>query len=94
VSAEEWISYIESDPELVRAANQNEKSIEAKLAASSDDDGQVLRLSSGSISSSYPQPSLLTKMFQIAKHFGAYVVSDDGDIYTLSETGKLQISEQ
>jgi hypothetical protein len=95
VSADEWIAYIEGDPDLQRINTDNAHSIAAKLVSSTDDDdGQMLSLSSGSISSSYPQPLLLAKMFQVAKHFAAYVVSDDGEIYELGANGKIHIAEQ
>jgi hypothetical protein len=91
VSPQEWTAYIESDPDLERINLHSAHSVDAKLKADDPGDGQLLSLSSGSISSDYPQPPLLKKMFEIAKHFNGYVVSDDGDIFSLGEDGKIRM---
>jgi hypothetical protein len=91
VAPQEWAAYIETDPDLERINRHSTHSIDAKLKADAAEDGQLLRLSSGSISADYPQPALLSKMFQIAKHINGYVVSDDGDIFCLGEDGKIRM---
>jgi hypothetical protein len=95
ITAAEWIAYIESDPELQRVTGQNPNFIQAKLVSTPnmEDDGQVLTalVGGGAISSGYAEKPLLSKISQIAKHFGAYVVSDDGDLWNITEDGTVQV---
>lgn len=79
IIAAEWIAYIDANPDLLRLNSQHPRFIEACLS-SNKDEGQILCFRSGIISSDYPQPPLLKKMFEIANHFNGYLVTDDGDI--------------
>ncbi len=93
ISAAEWIAYIESDPGLQRIVSQNAAFIQAKLSSASADadEGQVLSWCGGSISASFPKKPVLAKMSQIAKYFDADVISDDGDVWRISEEGDVRV---
>ena len=95
VSIEEWNAFIEADPDLRRPEpghpNYSETLVLLPSDASSPDDWQSLSWTTGSISSAYPQQPTLKKMVQIARHFNAVVMSDDGDIWTIDENGKVSM---
>lgn len=96
ISAPEWIAHLNSDPELQRITGTNPDFIQAKLAATpgSGEDGQVLTWSRGGISASFPQKPLLSKMARIARHFDAIIISDDGDVWDVSEDGHVRVVTQ
>lgn len=97
IPLDEWNAYIEADPDLRRPEpghpNYSETLVLLPSDASSPDDWQWLSWTSGSISSDYPQQPMLKKMGQVARHFGAVVMSDDGDIWTIDENGKVSMDE-
>lgn len=93
ISLEEWNRYIDSDPELERPApgSPNEGKNLAYLTAREPDDESWLSWGSGGLHSAYPQAAMLKKIGQVARHFGAVVRSDDGDIWTIDEQGRVSM---
>ena len=95
IPLDEWNAYIEADPDLKRPEpghpNYSETLVPLSSDASNPDDWQWLSWTSGSISSDYPQQPMLKKMGQVARHFEAVVMSDDGDIWTIDENGKVSM---
>jgi hypothetical protein len=95
ITLDEWNSYIESDPELKRPdshhPNFNDNLVLLPAEGVDPDDWQWLWWVTGSISSDYPQPPMLKKMGQVARHFNAVVRSDDGDIWTIDENGGVSM---
>jgi hypothetical protein len=93
IALDEWNSYIESDPELKRPEpghpNYNDTLVLLPTEDVSPDDWQWLWWVNGKISSDYPQEPMLKKMGQVARHFNAVVRSDDGDIWTIDENGRV-----
>ena len=47
--------------------------------------------SGGNISAKYPQEPTLKKMIQVAAHFGATVVGDEGESCRLDDEGKIAV---
>jgi|GEM_PF-5363338 len=95
ITQDEWNAFINSDPDLQRpeAGHINYSGTTALLPTDgvNSADWQCLRLVTGSILSDYPQQPMLKKMGQIARHFGAVVMSDDGDIWSIDENGKVSM---
>jgi hypothetical protein len=95
IPLDEWNAYIEADPDLKRPEpghpNYSETLVLLPSDAASPDDWQWLSWTNGSISSDYPQQPMLKKMGQVARQFGAVVMSDDGDIWTIDENGKVSM---
>jgi hypothetical protein len=95
ITQDEWNAFIDEDPELKRpeqdASNYREGLVLLPSNDVSPDEWQSLRWVTGSILSDYPQQPMLKKMGQIARHFAAVVMSDDGDIWTLDEEGRVSI---
>lgn len=96
ISLDEWNAFIEADPDLQRPepGHPNYSDTLALLPSNEapPEDWPWLAWSSGSISSDYPQPPMLKKIGQAARHFGAIVLSDDGDVWTIDENGKVSMS--
>lgn len=81
-------------PELKRHMKRRENHETLVLLppdAASPDDWQSLLWVSGSLSADYPQQPMLKKMGQIARHFDAVVMNDDGDIWAIDESGKVSM---
>jgi hypothetical protein len=95
ITLDEWNAYIESDPELKRPepghTNFSETLVLLPTDGVSPDEWQSLRWVTGSILFDYPQQPMLKKMGQIARHFDAAVMSDDGDIWTIDEDGRVSM---
>ncbi len=95
IPLDEWNAYIESDPELQRPEpghpNNLANLVLLPVEGVSPDDWQWLWWVNGSISSDYPQQPMLKKMGQVAHHFRALVSSDDGDVWTIDENGRVSI---
>jgi hypothetical protein len=95
ITIDEWNAYIESDHELKRPEpghpNFRDALVLLPAAGVPPEDWQWLWWVTGSISSDYPQQPMLKKMGQVARHFDAVVMSDDGDIWTIDEDGKVSM---
>ena len=95
ITQDEWNALIDSDPELQRPEpghiNYNDRSALLPVDGVDSADWQCLGWVTGSILSYYPQQPMLKKMGQIARHLGAVVTSDDGDIWTIDEDGQVSI---
>lgn len=91
----EWNAYIESDPDLRRSERRNLNNSDTIVLLSSDsadpDDWQWLSWVTGSIYSDDPQKTMLRKMGQIARYFGAIIMSDDGDIWQIDQDGRVRV---
>lgn len=95
ITLDEWNAYIQSDPDLKRPEpghpNYRDTLVLLPAEGVNPDDWQWLSWSNGSISSDYPKQRMLKKMGQIARHFDAVVSSDDGDIWTIDENGRVTV---
>ena len=93
ISLDEWNEYIETDSDLKRPdfthQNYGETTVLLSDECVSYEDWQWLFWTPGSISSDYPQQPMLRKIGQIARHFGAVVKSDDGEIWTIDDDGRV-----
>jgi hypothetical protein len=96
ISLDEWNAYIEADPDLKRPEpghpNYSDTLVLLPSETDNPEDWPWLAWSSGSLSTDYPQQPMLKKMGQLALHFGAVVMSDDGDIWAIDENGKVSMS--
>jgi len=92
---DEWNACIDTDLELKRPepghSNYSDTLVLLPSDAASPDDWQSLRWVTGSLLADYPQQPMLKKMGQIARHFDAVMMSDDGDIWTIDENGKVSM---
>ncbi len=95
ITLDEWNSYIEADPELKRPdpnhPNYQDDLVLLPTEGVKSDDWQWFWWVTGSVSSDYPQQPMLKKMAQVARHFDAVVMSDDGDIWTIDENGRVSM---
>jgi hypothetical protein len=95
ITLDEWNAYIDADSDLKRPEPEHPSFRKDLALLPSDgvnpDDWQSLRWVTGSILSDYPQQPMLKKMGQIARHFSAVVMSDDGDIWTIDEEGRVSM---
>jgi len=96
ITLDEWKAYVASDPDLVypEPGHPNYSGETLALLPSESappEDWQWLSWGSGSISSDYPQLPMLKKMAQAVRHFGAVVVSDDGDVWTIDDNGRVRV---
>jgi hypothetical protein len=80
ITAEEWLKYIEGDPEL-SLAGYNGKYF-ALWSGKSTYPDPWLDWSRGNIFSKSPDDAIVNKMVAIAKKLGAKVQGDDGEVYT------------
>lgn len=95
ITLDEWNAYVGADPDFERSEpghpHYSEKLAFLRSDSNSREEWQSLRWVSGSLSSDYPQQAMLKKMGEIARHFDAVVMSDDGDIWTIDENGKVSM---
>jgi len=96
ISLEEWRAYVESDPDL-RFAEEGKPYYSPNLVllpqGPEDPEGWPwLAWLNGSIYAKYPQEPTVRKMIQIAAHFGAYVIGDEGERYRLDEQGEIAVA--
>ena len=83
ITLDEWLTYVESDPELVLQATLGEGFV--RWLGESAYDEPWLDWFQGNISTKWPDTALYRKMLRIAKALGASVQDDDGTAY-LHET--------
>jgi hypothetical protein len=79
IRSEEWLALVEVDPEL-RLAGYN-GSYFALWTGKSKHPDPWFDWSGGQVHTKNPDPPLIEKAIQIAEHFGASVVGDDGERY-------------
>ena len=79
ISAEEWLAYVEKDPELSLWAHGGPYF--AKWNRESTLDEPWLDWHDGNIETKNPDEALIDKMMAIARELGATVQGDDGEIY-------------
>jgi hypothetical protein len=79
ISAEEWLAYVESDPEL-RLDSRNGKYFVQWLGKSSYNE-PWLDWFQGNVSSKWPDTALYRKMLGIATALKARVMDDNGNFY-------------
>ncbi len=93
ITLEEWNRFIESDPDFrpppVGNINQGKNLFYLPTDSSDPDDWPWIAWSNGRIHSRYCELSVMKKLGQMARLFGAVVMSDDGDIWTLDENGHI-----
>jgi hypothetical protein len=79
ISAEEWLAYVQKDPELkIDEANSEH------FAIWSGDVGEPLawfEWSAGDVATKNPDEATIEKAVSIARHFNAKVQGDDGEVY-------------
>jgi hypothetical protein len=81
ITADEWLGYVRADPELAIDPRDNGPHFALWLAHRVGDDHAWFDWSEGRISTKNPDPATLRKAVQIARHFGARVLGDDGEEY-------------
>ncbi len=79
ISAEDWMKYIESDPELVLDAKNGQYF--ALWKGPSKYEEPWLDWFNGNISTKWPDTALYEKMLRVAQVLGAKVQDDDGTDY-------------
>ena len=79
ITAEEWLRYIENDPEL-QLVPTNGKHF-AKWSGKSKYPDPWFDWFEGCIDTKNPDKAIVGKMLQIAKQLGARVQGDDGEFY-------------
>ena len=80
ISAEEWLRYVEKDPEL-KLTGYNGVYF-ALWSGKSEYPDPWLNWFEGNISSKNPDDLLIDKMVEIANNLNAKVQGDDGEVYT------------
>jgi hypothetical protein len=79
ISAEEWLAYVEKDPEL--SLSRDGGPYFAKWSGKSKLNEPWLDWHDGNIETKNPDEALIDKMVVIADELGATVQGDDGEIY-------------
>lgn len=80
IAAEEWLSYVASDPEL-RLDPRNGKYHVLWIGESSYDESW-LGWAYGNVQTKWPDTALYRKMLRVAAALNAQVQDDDGTVYT------------
>jgi hypothetical protein len=97
ITLDEWNAYIDADYDLKRPEPLTATAALLPLDGDALGEWQTLLLVSGSILSDYAQESMLKKIAQIARHFDAVVMSDDGDdgddgdVWQIDQDGRVTI---
>jgi hypothetical protein len=85
ISAEEWLELVESDPELTIDPRDNGPYFALWVAHWVQGDHPWFDWFKGAIKTKHPDRMTLVKALQIARHFGARVQGDDGEVYERPE---------
>jgi hypothetical protein len=85
ITAEEWLALVEADPELTVDPRDNGPYCALWLAHWVEGDHPWFNWFKGAINTKYPDRKTLGKALEIAKHFGARVQGDDGEVYERPE---------
>jgi len=92
ISADEWLSYVASDPEL-QLWPENGPHFVRWLGASKYDE-PWLDWSQGNLSTKWPDTALFRKMLAIAESLSANVQDDDGTKYTAESPWEYDPTER
>lgn len=85
ITSEEWLALVAADPELTIDPRDNGPHFALWLAHWVGGDHPWFDWFQGAIHSKYPDREALGKALEIAKHFGARVQGDDGEVYERPE---------
>jgi hypothetical protein len=85
ISAEEWLRFVEADPELAIDPRDNGPCFALWLLHPIDGDYAWFDWFEGAIKTKNPDGKILGKAIQIAKHFNARVQGDDGEEYRMPD---------
>ncbi len=80
ISREEWLRYVESDPEL--SLTPGSRSLSVRWSGPSRHEDPWLEGFQGNVYTKWPDTALFEKMLRIADALGARVQDDDGTLYT------------
>lgn len=80
ITAEEWMAYVATDPELQPRPENGPYFVQ--WSGPSKNEEPWLDWFQGNISSKWPDSALYQKMLRIAKALGAQVQDDDGTVYS------------
>lgn len=93
ITREEWLSCIEADQDLQRKEGDDIPQTWIVAVVAGAEPWEALRWSGASISASYPQTVMMSKMMDLAERLSAVVMSDDGIIFKRNENGKIVCEE-
>jgi hypothetical protein len=85
IRSQEWLALVEADPELTIDPQGNGPYFTLWLAHLVEGEHPWFDWSEGTINTKYPDRQTLAKALQIARHFGAQVQGDDGEVYERPE---------
>jgi hypothetical protein len=85
ISAEEWLAFVERDPELIIDPQYNGPYFALWLKHWVGGDYAWFNWFQGAISTKYPDRKTLGKILEIAKDFDAKVQGDEGEVYRRAE---------
>jgi len=85
ITPEEWLALVKADPELTIDPRDNGPYFALWLSHQVDEDHPWFDWFQGAIRTKHPDGRTLGKALQIARHFGACVQGDDGEIYERPE---------
>ncbi len=85
IAVDEWLAPVESDPELVIDPRDNGPYFALWLPHRLGHDHPWFDWFQGSICAKHPDRETLGKALEIARHFGARVQGDDGELYERPE---------
>jgi hypothetical protein len=85
IRAEEWLALVEADPELTIDPRDNGPYFALWLAHRVEGDHPWFDWFRGAINTKHPDRKTLGKALEIARHFGARVQGDDGEVYDRPE---------
>jgi hypothetical protein len=93
ISLEEWNTFIECDPDFtpppVGNINHGKNLVLLPTDSGDPDSWPWIAWSSGRIHSKYCELAVMKKLGQMARFFGAVVISDDGDVWNIDENGRV-----
>ena len=85
ITAEEWLAFVAADRELIIDPRDNGPNFALWLPHCVDGDHPWFDWLDGAIETKNPDRKTLAKALQIARHFGARVQGDDGEVYERPE---------
>lgn len=79
ITADEWLEFIQSDPELIPVPENGEYFVVWRGATKYPE--TWFSWSDGNITTKHPDSATLRKMLQMARAFEAKIQGDDGEVY-------------